>query len=299
MPEEPEQDRGGPPRWVLNGSVVLLCLIWGSTWLVIKEGLRDLPPLYSAATRFTAAGLVFVPLTAALGRREGGATPSLRLSVIMAVLCTAVPYGTLYWVETRIPSGLASVLWAVFPMMLALIGSRLLPEQTLSRRNWTGFALGFFGVVLLFATDLRSIGPEAVVAGSIYLSSPVIGAYGNVLVKRDGAAVSSLALNRNGLLGSGVLLWAVSLLTEAGAPVTWTRSALFSVAYLTLVGSVLAFGLYFWLLRYAKAHKLALIAYVIPAIALFLGAAVDGEPVGPTTVAGTALILLGVRWVAR
>lgn len=297
--EQPVASSGGPSPWVLNVSVAVLCLIWGSTWLVIKEGLRDLPPLTSAATRFLAAGVLFIPLTAALRGREGGVNPGWRLSTIMAVFCFAVPYGTLYWVETRIPSGLASVLWALFPMALALIGSRVLAEQQLSGRNWFGFILGFAGVAVLFVTDLRTIGAEAVGAGLIYLSSPIVAAYGNAVVKRDAGQVSSLALNRNGLLGGSVLLWLTAWITEADAPIQWTNAAIASVVYLTLIGTVLAFGLYFWLLRYAKAHKLALIAYVVPALALLLGWGLGDESLGSSTVAGTALILLGVRWVVR
>lgn len=297
--DQPGARSGAPSPWVLNLSVAVLCLIWGSTWLVIKEGLRDLPPLTSAATRFLSAGLLFIPLTAALRGREGGADPGWRLSAIMAVFCFAVPYGTLYWVETRIPSGLASVLWALYPIALAMIGSRVLTDQQLSRRNWFGFLLGFAGVALLFLTDLRTIGAEAVGAGLVYLSSPIVAAYGNAVVKRDAGKVSSLALNRNGLLAGSALLWGAAGLFEADAPARWTGAAISSVVYLTLVGTVLAFGLYFWLLRYAKAHKLALIAYVVPALALLLGWALGGESLGSSTLVGTGLILIGVRWVVR
>ena len=108
-------------------------------------------------------------------------------------------------------------------------------------------------------------------AGAVLLLSPVSAAVAQTLVKRHGAHVSSVVLNRNGLLGGAVLLLAVALATERGADLRWTGSAIFSIVYLSIVGTVVTFGLFFWLLRYAAAHRLSLIAYVIPVVALFLG----------------------------
>lgn len=288
-----------PGPFALNGGVALMCLIWGSTWLVVKEGLADLPPITAVAWRFAAAGLIFAGLVPILRPREGGVTPPAWLWAVQGLLTFAYPYSLLYWVETVIPSGLAAVLWAVFPMMNAVIGERLLPDQKLVRTDWLGFVVGFAGVAVLFATDLASIGGGAVGAAALYLTAPLVSAFANVLVKRHGGGVSSVVLNRNGLLFGAVLTGAAAWLFESGRDVTWTPTAVFSVAYLTVVGTVVTFGLYFWLLRYASSHKLALIAYVIPALALLFGWGLGDESVDVSTVGGTALILVGVAMVAR
>ncbi|MGH7149815.1 MAG: EamA family transporter, partial [Planctomycetota bacterium] len=149
----------------------LLCLIWGSTWVVIQEGLDDLPPLTSAAARFIVAAGGMTLLAAALGRREGGKSPTFRLSLVLATTNFAFSYAIVYWSETRLPSGLVSVLWAVYPMLQALLGHRYLPGERLDRAQFLGFGLGFLGVALLFVTDLRSIGPEAAPAGAVLLLS--------------------------------------------------------------------------------------------------------------------------------
>jgi drug/metabolite transporter (DMT)-like permease len=287
-----------PAPWIVYATLALLCLIWGSTWLVIKEGLRDLPPMTSAAIRFALAALVFVAIAPALRRREGGAEPPRWLSLSMGTLNFAVPYGLVYWGETVIPSGLASVLWAVFPMMMAVAGHFMLPGERLTPAHAAGFVLGFVGVVLLFVADLRAIGPAALGVGAVFLLSPLVSAFGNVLVKRHGGRVSSACLNRNGLVICAVLLACAAGLFEPGAELRWTGRALFSIVYLALVGTVVSFGLYFWMMRYAPASKLSLIAYVIPAIALCLGWAVGDETVGPHTLAGAGLILAGVSLAA-
>src|SRR6185295_14357652 len=97
----------------------------------------------------------------------------------------------------------------------------------------------------------------------------------------------------------GALLWVVALVSERGVPFHWTGRALFSLAYLALFGTVTAFGLYFWLLRHTPANRMAVIAYVTPAVALVLGLTLRHEPIGPWTLAGLGLILLGVSLVHR
>ena len=95
------------------------------------------------------------------------------------------------------------------------------------------------------------------------------------------------------ILGA-LFLWAAVLVFERGAEMNWTPTAIFSVGYLTLMGTVVTFGLFYWLLRYATASKMALIAYVIPVVALVLGVVIGHEPVGVETLIGTSMILGGV-----
>ncbi|MCA9709660.1 MAG: EamA family transporter, partial [Myxococcales bacterium] len=190
----------GPGRSTLVLSVGVLCVIWGSTWLVIKAGLADLPVLSGAAARFTLAAGLLAILAPALHRREGGRAPTPRLWLGMGLLNFAIPYGLVYTAETVIPSGLAAVLWAVFPMMTAAVAHVWLPGERLRRHQWLGTAVGLAGVAVLFSTDLRAIGPEALAFGALLLLSPLSAAFGQVLIKRDGAHTSASLLNRNGML---------------------------------------------------------------------------------------------------
>lgn len=277
----------------------LLCLLWGSTWVVIKGGLDDLPPFSSAGIRFVVAALIMCAVAVPLRRREGGASPPLWITLMMGVFNFALSYGIVYWSETVLPSGLVSVLWAVFPMMVAGLSHRWLPGERLGLASWAGFVIGFLGVVLLFVTDVREIGPDAITAALVLLISPAVCAVTNTVVKRHAERVSSVLLNRNGMLVGAVLLMGFAAITERGAPMAWTSFAIFSIGYLAIFGTVLTFGLYFWLLRSSPAHHLSLIAYVIPAVALFLGWIFRGERIGMHTLAGTTLILGGVWLVLR
>ena len=139
------------PRARTHLLVGLLCLVWGSTWLVIREGLADIPPFTAAAARFLAAAILMLALAPRLARVEGGARPDLRMTLVMGVLNFGVSYAVVYWTETILPSGLVCVLWSTFPMMLALISHVWLPEERLVGRQWLGLAGGFLGIVLFYA----------------------------------------------------------------------------------------------------------------------------------------------------
>ncbi len=311
-PADPDEDAPGrrssrtpagglpAPGPVLTAVLIgVLCLIWGSTWFAIKVGLADLPPLFSAGVRFALAAAVFAALAPRLRRFEGGAPPSGRLTAIITLSNFSISYVIVYQCETVLPSGLTSVLWATYPIFIAAAGSIVLPEERLAPVQWGGFIVGFIGVAVLTQVDLRALGPEVVTAGLLLLLSPLTVAAGTVFIKREGAHVSSVLLNRNGIFFGALGLLSLSLLLERGRPVALTSRAVLATVYLALFGSVLAFGLYFWLLRFARATTLALISYITPIIALGIGVVAGGEPLRPATLAGTGLIVAGIVLTGR
>lgn len=282
--------------------VAVLCLIWGSTWLVIQEGLDDLPPLTSAGVRFALAFAVMVFLAPRLARREGGGAPPARLWVLVGTLNFAVSYAIVYVTETVLPSGLVAVLWAVFPLMAAVPGHFLLGER-LGPRQLVGLLLGFVGTCLLFGTDIADfevgdgglLGPLG--AALLLLVSPLVSVIGQTGMKLWGTRHSSALLNRNAMGLGAFLLLALALAFERDAAPRWTPAAIGSIVYLAVVGTCLTFTLYYWLLRYAEVTRLSVITYVTPVVALLLGWAVRGEEFTSGTAASAALVLLGVALV--
>ena len=292
-----KQGSKGVSTAVVLGLVTLICLIWGTTWLVVRIGLHDLPPFSAAAMRFGLAWLVMVGVAPWLARREGGAPPGWKLVAVLGGLNFAGSYGIVYWTETRLPSGLVAVLWSIFPLMQSGLAHGRIPGEDIVGRQWFGLALGMAGVALLFVTDLRSFGPEAIPTGLVLLLSPFISAVGTLYAKRHGAGTSSALLNRNAMGLGALLLGLLALVSERPAEIVWTPTAVGSIFYLAVMGTVVTFSVYFWLLRYATAWVLGLVAYVAPLIALWVGASLGGEAIGPFTIAGTATILVGVALV--
>ena len=289
----------GPGPGLATALTALLCLIWGSTWLVVREGLEDLPPFTAAAARFAIAAIVMVFVAHWLVRREGGERPPFWLSLVQGTCNFAISYGVVYWVEQVLPSALTSILWGIFPLMMAGCAHVGLPGERLRPIHFVGFALGFVGLVLLCATDVRALGPEAVTASLVLLISPAVVAVATTLIKRYGENVSSLLLNRNGLIVGASQLTLLAVLTERDETLSWSGHALFCVGYLAIAGTVVTFSIYFWLLRHAPAYKLSVIPYVTPAVAVVFGWALADEPMGPTTFIGMGLILSGVLFVTR
>jgi drug/metabolite transporter (DMT)-like permease len=285
-----------PARLILW--IALLCLVWGSTWVVIADGLDRLPPFTSAAARFVVAALAMVVVVRVLGRREGGEAPPWWLSGTLGTLNFGASYAIVYWSETKLPSAVVSLLWGTFPLMMAAAGHLWLGER-LRGRQLAGFALAFAGVVLLFAKDLGRFGDAALGWAALALASPFVSCIGTTLVKRHGSRVNSLRLNRDAMAIGAAWLLACAAWLERDAPAEWNARAIASVLYLALFGTVFTFATYFWLLRRTSAYQLSTIAYITPALAILLGAGVRGEAVGPWTLAGAGLVLGGVVLAVR
>src|SRR5688500_6504698 len=158
-------------RTLVWGLYALLVLVWSSTWVTIKIGLEDLPPLFGAGIRFGLAGaglLVF----AAVRRR------SLRTDAVLAttlgVLPFAATYGLIYWAEQHIPSGLTAVLFGVLPLYVALLAAAVLPAEPLRARLLAGIAIAIGGLALAFNESLQLGDDElAGLAAAAVLLSPV------------------------------------------------------------------------------------------------------------------------------
>jgi drug/metabolite transporter (DMT)-like permease len=288
-----------PPALLASGAVVFMCLIWGSTWFVIGEGIADVPPLTAAGWRFVLGGAGMAVVAHFLARREGGLKPPLWMTLYQGALNFAPSYALVYWAETVIPTGLVAVLWAVYPLFVAAAAHVWLPEERLHRSQALGFVAAFGGVGCLFVNDLSDIGPEALGYGALLLLSPLVSAIAAIVIKKHGAHVSSVQLSRNSFLVAGLCLLAGALLFERDDPVSWTPRAIFCLSYLTLFGTIIAFGLFWWLLRYGSAGKLSLIAYVVPVIALVIGQIAGERKLDGWSALGCGLVIAGVVLAVR
>lgn len=282
------------PRCFSLSILAVLCLIWGSTWLVLKHNVVSVPPWTAAATRMGLASAVMLLVAPLLHRFEGGRQPPWWLWVPFGLSQFSLSFVVIYHVAQLLPSGLNAVLWAIYPLLMALGSHLFLVAERLRLSQVLGFLCGFTGIVALFVTDLTQFGPEAVPNALLLLTSPLMVAVVTLWIKHHGAGVSSMLLNRNAMVLGAVLLGAGAFLFERHEKKNFDREAVFCITYLALVGTVMTFGLYFWLMRHIEAYRLSLIAYITPAIALLLGALVDGEPVYWHTILGFVLILFGV-----
>jgi drug/metabolite transporter (DMT)-like permease len=272
---------------------VLLCLIWGSTWLVIKVGYGGLGPLTVAAIRFLLAGGLLTAAMPIAGVPRPRGRAEWRLVVFVGVVLFAADYGLIYWSEQFIDSGLTAILFAMLPLATIGFAHLYIPGDRITPRKLAGTMLAFLGVAALFGDRLRIDAAQAVPMLAV-IASTICAAIAGVAAKRHGASLHPAALNGPSMLvGAGVLLLAAIAsgehprLPQGGS--TWI-----AIAYLAIVGSVISFLGYFSLLKKWSVTSLSFISVFTPAIALALGFVFLGERPTAWTALGAALILAGV-----
>jgi drug/metabolite transporter (DMT)-like permease len=266
-------------------------VIWSSTWVAIKIGLEDLPPLLGAGIRFGLAGVGLLVLARLMGRPL---RTDARLATVLALLPFAAAYGLIYWGEQYVPSGLAAVLFGIMPLYSATLAALLLAGEPLRPRLVAGIAVALAGLSLAFGETLElGHGESALAAAIACAAAPFASAIGNVAIKRDGGALDAIVLNGWAMLGGGALLLVVSAASEAWE-VSWSAQAIGSIAYLAVIGSAVPFVTLTVLLRELPAVTVSYITLLLPFGALAFGAALYDEPVTLPALAGAALVAAGL-----
>jgi drug/metabolite transporter (DMT)-like permease len=272
-----------------------LCGIWGSTWLAIKLGLRDLPPITFAGIRFALAGAVLFVIIW-LSRKN---LPRSRRDWILlgytGLLTITINYALVFWGEQYISSGLAALLSSTVPLFGLPLAHRYLQSEPLTLWKALGVLLGLLGVAIIFSGELGIGGPVALWASVGIIIAALATAHAGVLLKASGTHIEPSVLAGVQMVGGCLPLLVVGIALE-GSPLRfhWTPLALACLAYLTIVGSVIAFLMYYWLIRHTEVSGVLMIPLVTPLVAVLLGVLFAGETVGWHTAIGGAAIIGGV-----
>jgi drug/metabolite transporter (DMT)-like permease len=277
---------------------LILCCIWGSTWLFIKLGLADLPPLTFAGVRFVIACTILFLIIRVRHIQLPRARADWILLAVTGTLSFGLNYGLIFWGEQYISSGLTALLQATIPAFGLVFAHFHLPGERLSWSKIAGVVLGVFGVGVVFSNQLAVAGSRALAGCVALILSSMFVAYSNVLVKKYGKNLNPA------ILASCQMIFGLLLLLGVGIPLEgnplhlhWTPLALVALFYLAVVGSVIAFLLYYWLVLNMDVTKSMMIALVTPVIAVLLGMLVLDEQIGWRTLAGGAMIMLGIGFI--
>jgi putative membrane protein PagO len=271
----------------------LICLIWGSTWLAIKVGLVGVPPFLGAGLRFLLSTLL-VGLVLAVRRTRVQLTRDDKVCVLsLGVLVFWLDYAAVYWAETRISSGLTAILFSTMPLMTSLLSAYWTRSEALSGRKIVGILVGVLGTALLFWPHER-LGLQQALGMLAALGASLCAAINLLTMKRHGRHADPFVLNFFGMGLGTMCLFAMSAAVERGSAVVWSRSNVLALFYLSIVGSVIAFWAYYYLIKKMDATIVSLSTLIIPIVALALGRVFLHETVTPMAVAGIATILAGV-----
>jgi len=274
---------------------LLLCCIWGSTWLFIKLGLNDLPPLTFAGIRFVIAALILFSLIGARRVPLPRTRRDLMLLALTGVLSFSLNYGLVFWGEQYISSGLAALLQSMLPAFGLIIAHYYLPRERITLPRMLGVLLGVLGVGVIFSNQLQVSGPRALWGSAALVVSAFCAAYANVLVKTYGLNLQPSVLAAGQMVFGLIPLLLIGIPLE-GNPLKfhWTPIAFVSLLYLAIVGTVIAFLAYYWLMRNMDVTKTMLIALVTPVVAVVLGMLILKEELHWRTLVGGAMIMSGI-----
>ena len=285
------------PAWKTLLAFAILYLVWGSTYLAIRLGVREVPPFLFAAMRFLIAGLVLYGWMIAQGERSPSRVQWASAS-LLAILFFVLDYGLVYWAEQRVSSGITAVMMATTPAFMALWEISFLRTQRLTARLALALLIGIGGVAVLMSHSVSLGGAPIDRSGAIALVVAAMSwSVSSVLTRKLPLPPSQVMSSGVQMLAGGVFL----ALTSAALgefrdfhPGTVSRGAWLSLLYLTLAGSIIAFTAYLWLIHHESPTKVVTYAYVNPVVAVLLGYFLGGESLGPRTIFGALFVLISV-----
>ena len=296
----------GPKPQAQKGMIIAafaaIYLIWGSTYLGIRLAIDSIPPLLMAGARFLIAGLL---LYAAM-RWRGAARPTLshwKSATVLGGLLLLAGNGGVSWAQQTVPSGIAALVVAAVPLWIMLV-DWLRPQGVRpARLTVLGLIIGFVGVSFLVSgknpSGQRIIDP---VGAGVLVFSTVMWAFGSVYsrsAEKPGSALLAVGMQ---MIAGGLLQLVTGFLLGEGQQFSWARitpASAWAFVYLTLVGSLVGFTAYVWLLQVSTPAKVSTYAYVNPVIAVGLGHLILKEPIPSTALVAGALILAAVILITR
>jgi drug/metabolite transporter (DMT)-like permease len=277
-----------------------LCLVWSSTWLVIKVGLRDLPPVSFVAIRFVIALVVLVLVS--LGRVSLLPKRASDYGVLAftGILMFGFNYPLLFWGEKYVASGLAAVLQASIPIFGMIFAHYLLPDEPMRWQRMLGATIALLGVALICGRLLDRGGILAFWGGMGIVFGAASAAFSNVILKRRAIALAPAMLAAWQMIFGVIPMIALALKVD-GNPVHlhWTLSAWLCLLYLAIIGSSLTFLLLYWLLPRMTVTNLQTISLITPPGAVAFGWLLGGERFTTSFLIGTGFVLIGVWMIFR
>ena len=272
----------------------LICFIWGSTWLAIRFGLESLTPLFSAGIRFTiASGFILILMKIQSVSLQTDKV-SLRLYFMMAFFSFVIPFGLVYWAEQFVPSGMAAVLFAVYPFSIVIFSYFRMPAESINIFKITGIIFGFAGILTIFSDSFTSNITDYLLGMFAVVLSGIMQAWIAISIKKFGHHLHPLSMNFIPMIVAGISLLIIGYLTEDLSYTRIDSNAVLSVLYLAFFGSVITFTSFYWLLKRVNIVILSLIAFITPIVALILGFIVYDEELSARHFIGSAMVLLGV-----
>jgi drug/metabolite transporter (DMT)-like permease len=285
------------PTWKTLLAFAIIYFVWGSTYLAIRVGVAEVPPVLLAAMRFLVAGFVLYGWMLARGERSPSGR-QWKSVFLLAVMFFVLGYGLVFWAEQRVPSGTTAVTVAMVPAFMAMSEIIFLRTQRLTVRLGLALLIGIGGVVVLMSSSLNLGGVPIDRADAVALIVASMSWSAASILTRKFPLPPSKAMSSGAQMLAGGILLALTAVALGEFrdfhPRAVSRGAWLSLAYLIVAGSIVAFTAYVWLIHHESPTKVGTYAYVNPVVAVLVGYFLGGEGLGLRMILGTLLVLMSV-----
>jgi len=289
-----------PTKWRIAVAWLTLCLVWSSTWLAIKVGLRDLPPISFVAIRFVIATAVLMAVSLGRVRLLPRRRSDYWALAFTGLLMFGVNYALLFWGELHVSSGLAAVLQATIPIFGMVFAHWMLPDEPLRLQKLLGAFVALGGVALIFARLLSFSGLLAFWGGIGIALGGAAAAFSNVVLKARAIELAPAMLAAWQMIFGTIPLLIFGFAIDGNpARFHWTAMSIFCLLYLAIIGSALTFLLLYWLLPRMSVTNLQTISLITPPGAVMLGWLLGGETFPLWSLFGAGFVLVGVWMIFR
>lgn len=290
-----------PPTWKLLAALLAVYLSWGTTYLAIKEGVKTLPPCLFGGGRIGSAGLVLLAFVVLTGRPALLAPRDLFRTWLHSLLLFVGGNGLITIGQKTVPSGEASILVATVPLWLGLVECFWPGGERLTLRGWCGLLMGLAGLAVLRWDELGN--PAVLLSDTatlFVLGSAVCWAFGSVILRHRRVQGDRLTVATYQMICGGLTLMLVGAAVGEGQQFSvslLTQNVAIAFCYLLVVGSLIGFLSYSWLLGHVSTTVAGTYAYVTPVVAILTGWLLGGETLTGRMIAGMSVILAGVALV--
>jgi drug/metabolite transporter (DMT)-like permease len=274
-------------------------LIWGSTYLAIRFTIETLPPFLSAGLRFFLAGLILYAFARLKKKDPSPPRKHWRPAFITGGFLLLGGNGGVVWAERYVPSGLAALFIAIVPLWMVLLEWRWHQTKRPSKGVFLGIGIGFLGVWLLMAPDLFHLGAHSIHLGGalLLLLSSLSWSVGSIYSRKADLPKSPFLSTAMQMIGGGILLFLMGMIQGEYAHfhiVNFSLKSIAALVYLILIGALLGYTAYLWLLNNVGVTRASTYAFVNPVVAIFLGWAFAGEKLDAQTAIAALFVLVAV-----
>lgn len=271
-----------------------LCMIWGTTWIMIKMSLTEgTPPIFGVGLRFFLAGVILLVITILQKKPIPHSKKAINIYLLFTLMNFVIGYGLTYYATQFIYSNLASILWAGFPMVIVLLSHFYFKNDRLTIKKVVSITVGTIGVILILSQGQAMGGEKVFVGIAMIIAAVMIAAWPNVYLKKYISHIDTLSMNAVCQTSAGIVLLLISSIIESDQAMNWSSFNIFAMAYLTLFGTIITWMIYIWLFKHLSMTQIAYVAFPPPVIAFIIGWYFLGETLTPVSILGATMVIGG------